>query len=152
MPTWRRCVPTTCQRGYLEFRVDSTQVAISPDKQDITITVNVTEGERFVVSGVKLEGNYLDREDEFKSLVAIRPGEPTTLTRWPKPPRPSPNTSAIRFCLCACRGGAEVDRENNRVSLVLQAEPSRRAYVRRINVSGNNRTRDEVDAPRIPPV
>jgi outer membrane protein insertion porin family len=64
------------QRGYLEFRVDSTQVAISPDKQDISISVNVTEGERFVVSGVKLEGNFLDREDEFKSLVAIRPGEP----------------------------------------------------------------------------
>ena len=64
------------QRGYLEFRIDSTQVAISPDKQDISITVNVTEGERFVVSSVKLEGNYLNREDEFKSLVAIRPGEP----------------------------------------------------------------------------
>jgi outer membrane protein insertion porin family len=47
-------------------------VAISPDKQDISITINITEGERFVVSGVKLEGNYLDKEDEFKSLVTIR--------------------------------------------------------------------------------
>ena len=62
-------------RGYLEFRVDSTQVAISPNKQDMSITVNVTEGERFVVSGVKLEGTYLGREDEFKPLVSIRPGE-----------------------------------------------------------------------------
>ena len=52
-------------RGYLEFKVDSTQVAISPDKQSITITLNVTEGERFVVSGVKLEGNYLGKEEEF---------------------------------------------------------------------------------------
>ena len=58
-------------RGYLEFKVDSTQVAILPNKTDIAITINVTEGERFIVSGVKLEGNFLGKEDEFKSLVTI---------------------------------------------------------------------------------
>ena len=58
-------------RGYLEFRIDSTQVAISPNKQDISITINVTEGDQFVVSKVKLAGNYLGKEDEFKSLIAI---------------------------------------------------------------------------------
>lgn len=63
-------------RGYLEFKVDSTQVAISPDKQSISITLNVSEGERFVVSSVKLEGNYLGKEEEFKSLVTIKPGQP----------------------------------------------------------------------------
>ena len=62
-------------RGYLEFRIDSTQVVIAPDKQSISIAINMTEGERFVVSGVRLEGNYLAKEDEFKALVAIRPGE-----------------------------------------------------------------------------
>jgi outer membrane protein insertion porin family len=62
-------------RGYLEFKVDSTQVAIAPNKTDIGITVNVTEGERFVVSSVKLEGDYLGKNDEFKTLVTIRPGE-----------------------------------------------------------------------------
>jgi outer membrane protein insertion porin family len=50
-------------------------VAISPDKQDISIAINVTEGARYVVSGVKLEGNYLDKDDEFKSLVTIKPGQ-----------------------------------------------------------------------------
>ncbi|MEG0140379.1 MAG: outer membrane protein assembly factor BamA, partial [Comamonas sp.] len=64
------------QRGYLEFRVESTQVAISPDKQNIGLTVNVHEGNQYVVSGVKLDGNFLDRDDEFKSLVKIKPGEP----------------------------------------------------------------------------
>ncbi|HZF86270.1 MAG TPA: outer membrane protein assembly factor BamA, partial [Burkholderiaceae bacterium] len=62
-------------RGYMEFRIDSTQVAISPDRQDLSITVNITEGPKYVVSGVKLEGNYLGREEEFKSLVTIKPGE-----------------------------------------------------------------------------
>jgi outer membrane protein insertion porin family len=61
-------------RGYLDFRVESTQVAISPDKQDISITLNIFEGERFVVSSVKLEGNYLGRDQEFKSLVTVKPG------------------------------------------------------------------------------
>jgi len=55
-------------RGYLEFRVESTQVAIAPDKQSIGITINVTEGERFVVSRIKLAGNYLDKEAEFQFL------------------------------------------------------------------------------------
>ena len=51
-------------------------MAISPDKQSIAVTVNITEGERFVVSSIKLEGNYLGKEEEFKSLVAIKAGEP----------------------------------------------------------------------------
>ena len=62
-------------RGYLDFKIDSTQVAIAPDKESIGITINVTEGERFVVSGVTLDGNYLEKDDEFKSLVTIRAGQ-----------------------------------------------------------------------------
>jgi outer membrane protein insertion porin family len=57
-------------RGYLEFKVDSTQVAILPNKTDISITINITEGERFIVSGVKLEGNFLGKDDEFNSTRA----------------------------------------------------------------------------------
>lgn len=64
------------QRGYLDFRIDSTQVAISPDKQKISLVVNIHEGDKFVVSDVELDGNYLGREEEFKSLVKIRPGQP----------------------------------------------------------------------------
>ncbi|WP_313080382.1 outer membrane protein assembly factor BamA [Pulveribacter sp.] len=132
-------------RGYLEFRIDSTQVAISPDKQDISITVNVTEGPSYVVSGVKLEGNYLDREDEFKSLVTIRPGEPYNADRVAETTKAfTDHFGNFGFAFARVESVPEVDREHNRVALVLRAEPSRRAYVRRINVSGNNRTRDEV--------
>ena len=133
------------QRGYLEFRVDSTQVAISPDKQDITITVNVTEGERFVVSGVKLEGNYLERDDEFKSLVSIRPGEPYNADQVAETTKAfADHFGNFGFAFARIEAVPEMDRENNRVALVLQADPVRRAYVRRISVTGNNRTRDEV--------
>ncbi|HQQ70138.1 MAG TPA: outer membrane protein assembly factor BamA, partial [Alicycliphilus sp.] len=132
-------------RGYLEFRIDSTQVAISPDKQDISITVNVTEGQRYVVSGVKLEGNYLDREDEFKSLVTIRPGEPYNADKVTETTKAfTDHFGNFGFAFARVEAVPEIDRQNNRVALVLRAEPSRRAYVRRIQVSGNNRTRDAV--------
>ena len=132
-------------RGYLEFKLDSTQVAISPDKQDVTITLNVTEGERFIVSGVKLEGNFLDREDEFKSLVAIKPGEAYNADTVADTTKAFTDYyGTFGFAFARVEALPEIDRANNRVSFVLQGEPSRRAYVRRINLAGNNRTRDEV--------
>jgi outer membrane protein insertion porin family len=132
-------------RGFLEFRVDSTQVAISPNKQDITITVNVTEGERYVVSGVKLEGNYLGKEDEFKSLVTIKPGQPYNADQVAETTKAFTDYFGnFGYAFAQVEARPEIDRANNRVDFVLAAEPSRRAYVRRVNIAGNNRTRDEV--------
>lgn len=132
-------------RGYLEFRVDSSQVAMSPDKQEMLITINVTEGERFVVSGVKLEGNYLGKDDEFKSLVKIGVGKPYNAETVAETTKAFTDYfGKFGFAFAKVDARPEIDRQNNRVQFVLQAEPSRRAYVRRILVSGNNRTRDEV--------
>ena len=132
-------------RGYLEFRIDSTQVAISPDKQDVTITINVSEGERFVVSSVKLEGNYIGKEEEFKSLVTIQPGEAYSADTVATTTKAFTDYfGTFGFAFAKVEAVPEIDRVSNRVNFVLRAEPSRRAYVRRINISGNNRTRDEV--------
>lgn len=132
-------------RGYLEFRVDSTQVAISPDKQSISITLNVTEGERFVVSGVKLEGNYLGKEEEFKTLVTIKPGEAYNADLVASTTKGFTDYfGTFGYAFARVEARPEIDRVNNRVAFVLQAEPARRAYVRRISVGGNSRTRDEV--------
>ena len=132
-------------RGYLEFKVNSTQVAISPDKQGISITLNISEGERFVVSGVKLEGNYLTKDEEFKSLVAIKPGEAYNADAVAATTKAfSDYFGTFGFAFARVEAIPEIDRVNNRVAFVLQSDPSRRAYVRRINVAGNNRTRDEV--------
>ena len=132
-------------RGFLEFRVDSTQVAISPNKQDITITVNVTEGERYVVSAVKLEGNYLGKEEEFKSLVTIQPGEPYNADQVAQTTKAFGDYfGKFGYAFANVEARPEIDRNTNRVEFTLLADPSRRAYVRRVNISGNNRTRDEV--------
>ncbi len=132
-------------RGYLEFNIESTQVAISPNKKDIAITINVIEGERFVVSGIKLEGNYLGKDDEFKSLVTIRPGEAYNADQVTQTTKSFTDYYGnFGYAFARVEARPEIDRANNRVALVLQAEPSRRAYVRQLNVVGNSRTRDEV--------
>ncbi len=132
-------------RGYLEFKVDSTQVAILPNKTDIAININITEGERFVVSAIKLEGNFLGKEEEFKSLVTIRPGQAYNADDVAKTTKAFTDYfSNFGFAFARVEARPEIDRANNLVSIVLQADSSRRAYVRKINVTGNNRTRDVV--------
>lgn len=132
-------------RGFLEFRIDSTQVAISPEKDGMSITINVTEGQRYVVSSVELQGEYLGKEAEFKNLVTLRAGEAynvedvnTTVKAF------NDYFGVFGYAFSQVEAVPEIDRVNNRVSFVLRAQPARRVYVRRINVEGNNRTRDEV--------
>jgi len=132
-------------RGYLEFRVDSTQVSISPDKQEMGITLNITEGDRYQVSSVSLEGEYLGRENEFKSLIAMRAGEAYNVEDVTATTKAFTDYfGAFGYAFAQVDAVPEIDRVNKRVAFVLRAQPARRVYVRRINVEGNNRTRDEV--------
>ena len=132
-------------RGYLEFRIDSTQVAISPNKQDISITINVTEGDRFVVSEVAMEGYYLGKDDEFKSLIEIQAGKAYNADEVARTTKAfNEYFGNFGFAFARTDVRPEIDRVTNRVKLVLVADPARRAYVRRINIVGNNRTRDQI--------
>lgn len=132
-------------RGFLEFKVDSTQVAISPDKKDIAITVNITEGEQFAVSKIKLAGNFLGKEQEFQSLVTIKAGEPYNATDVAQTTKAFTDYFAnFGYAFARAEARTDIDRATNRVEITLVGEPSRRVYVRRINVAGNDRTRDEV--------
>lgn len=132
-------------RGFLEFSIDSTQVAITPGKEDMTITINITEGKRYVVSGVRLEGDYLGKEEEFQSLIRIRAGQAYNAEDVAETVRAFTDYfGSFGFAFARVDVQPEIDREHSQVTLVLRAEPSRRAYVRRIQVEGNNRTRDEV--------
>ena len=132
-------------RGYLEFNVESTQVAISPDKQDITVTVNVKEGQPFTVTAVKLEGEYLGKEDDFKTLVLIKPGQPYQAEAVTQTTRAMiERFGTFGFAFAKVEARPDIDRANGTVAITLVAEPARRVYIRRISVAGNTRTRDEV--------
>ena len=132
-------------RGYLEFAIESTQVAISPDKQDIVITLNVKEGPAYTVTQVKLEGDYLGKEEEFKALVKIKPGQPykaETVAETTKAFSDRFGSFGSAFARVDAR--PEIDRDAGQVVLTLSSDLQRRVYVRRINVAGNSVTRDEV--------
>ena len=132
-------------RGYLEFRIESTQVAISPDKQDMSITVNITEGDRYVVKSVALEGEYLGKLEEFKSLVTLRAGEAYNAEDVSATVKAFTDYfGTFGYAFAQVEATPDIDRVNKQVAFVLRAQPARRVYVRRINVEGNNRTRDEV--------
>ena len=133
-------------RGYLEFQITSVQAALSQDKHNIDVTVNVQEGPRYAVSDVKLgAGNWLGKEDEFRSLVSIKPGEiykqeDVTNTIQAMTDR----FGNYGYAFAKVTSEPSVDRANHSVALTLNAAPDQRAYVRNINVKGNAKTRDEV--------
>ncbi|MCB1996090.1 MAG: outer membrane protein assembly factor BamA, partial [Rhodoferax sp.] len=132
-------------RGYLEFAVESTQVTISPDKQDISLAISIREGQRYTVTGIRLEGDYLGREDAFRQLVVPRPGEAyrgDAVTATQKAFTDLYGLYGYAFARVESR--PEIDRANAQAVVVFTASPQRRVYVRRIDVAGNTRTRDEV--------
>ena len=131
--------------GYLEFNIDSTQVSITPDRRDIYITVNVTEGEKYEVADVKVGGELLVPEEELRSLITIKAGE--TFSRE----KLTESTKAISerlgrdgYAFANVNANPDIDKEKRKVSFTFLIDPGRRVYVRRINVVGNSRTRDEV--------
>ncbi|MCK6391600.1 MAG: outer membrane protein assembly factor BamA, partial [Azonexus sp.] len=132
-------------QGYLEFNVDSTQVTISPDKQDVFITVNITEGERYQVSSVKLVGDLTVPEDELKKLVQVRAGDIFSRERLNESTKAvADRLGAEGYAFANVNASPEIDKAKRQVGFTIFIDPGKRVYVRRINVTGNTKTRDEV--------
>jgi outer membrane protein insertion porin family len=132
-------------RGYLDFNIESTQVSITPDKRDIYITVNVTEGPIYTVSDVKLGGDLLVAESELRKLVAVKPGEPFSREKLNETTkRITERLGNEGYAFANANAVPAIDKEKRTVAFTIFVDPGRRVYVRRINIVGNNRTRDEV--------
>ncbi len=132
-------------RGYLEFNVDSTQVSLSADKTKVFVTINVNEGSQFTVSSVSMSGDLLVPEGELRSLIRVQPGEVFSRTRLADSAKAiSDRLGREGYAFAAVNAVPEIDREKRTVSFNFVVDPGRRVYVRRINVSGNAQTRDEV--------
>jgi outer membrane protein insertion porin family len=132
-------------RGYIEFNIDSTQVSITQDKKDIYLTVNITEGEKFKVSSVKLAGELLLPEEELRKMVTFKPGEVFSrekLTETTK--RITERLGNEGYAFANVNAAPEIDKEKREVAFTVFIDPGRRVYVRRVNVTGNTRTKDEV--------
>ncbi|MCX7229392.1 MAG: outer membrane protein assembly factor BamA [Burkholderiales bacterium] len=132
-------------RGFLEFSIDSTQVSIDPDREGVYITVNITEGERYTVTGFQFSGNTLGREAELDKLMLVRQGDVLNGQRLAESTRTMTEVyGSIGYAFANINAIPDVDREKRTVFFNVTVDPGRRAYVRRINISGNARSRDEV--------
>jgi outer membrane protein insertion porin family len=132
-------------RGYLEFNVESTQVSISPDKEGVEITIDVNEGEQYRVSEIRFGGELLGREQEFRPLVQLKPGDVFSGSRLTdSTKRISDKLGTLGYAFANVNAVPQVDRDKREVAFDILVDPGRRVYVRRIDIAGNARTRDEV--------
>lgn len=132
-------------RGFLEFNIESTQVSISTDKKEIYITISLTEGERYVVSSVKLAGDLLLPEEEFKKAMKVKPGDVFSREKLNESTKAiSDRLGAQGYAFANVNAAPELDKEKRQVAFTIFVDPGKRAYVRRINITGNSKTRDEV--------
>lgn len=132
-------------RGYLRFNVDSTQVSLSPDKSQVYIDINVTEGDAFKISDVRLAGDLPVPEDELKTLLLAQPGQVysqkvVTLTSEII----SRRLGRDGYLLADVQGVPELDDATKTAKIVFYVNANRVVSVRRINFSGNMKTDDEV--------
>jgi len=132
-------------RGYLDFNIESTQVSITPDRLGIYVTVNITEGEKYTVTGVRLSGQMLVPREELEKLVQLKTGDVFSREKL------AASTKAITdrlgndgYAFANANAIPDVDKEKRTVAFNIVIDPGRRVYVRRIDVSGNVKTRDEV--------
>lgn len=132
-------------RGYLDFAVQSTQVSITPDKQEVHITVVVKEGKPFRVEGVDFVGEMLGRKDEFEQLVSLQLGEIFSGSELgASRARIVERLGELGFAFANVNAQPDLNREKQTVKFTVLIDPGRRIYVRRINISGNSQTRDVV--------
>ena len=132
-------------RGYLQFEIESTQVAVSPAKDAVYITANVVEGDRFTVTGVDLSGDLVLPEEDLSRFLLVAEGQVFSqqlvtsteeyLTR---------RLGNEGYNFAKVTGIPEVGDGDAEVSIKFFIDPGRRTYVRRINFEGNDRTADNV--------
>lgn len=132
-------------RGYLEFRIDSTQVSVSPNKKEVFITANITEGEKFTVSSVDLSGDLVLPETDLRRFLLVSEGQvfsqimvtntEENLTR---------RLGDEGYNFAKVTGIPDVNDKKNTVAMKFFVDPGKRTYVRRISFKGNQKTADNV--------
>ena len=132
-------------KGYLRFNIDSTQVSVSPERESVYVTANLTEGEQYTVKNFDFIGDLLGREELIKSIVPLKTGElyngsiVTASEEYIKS-----YLARFGYANAEVRTIPDIDDENKEVKLTLSVNPGKRIYVRRIMVNGNQVTADEV--------
>ncbi len=132
-------------RGYMRFNVESTQVSLSPNKEDVYVSMNIHEGNIYTVNKVKLAGDLIVEEAQLNNLIIMKEGQTfsrrkMTLTQ----DLISKRLGNEGFTFAKVNGVPKINDEDKTVAITFYVEPGKRTYVRRINFTGNESTMDEV--------
>ena len=131
--------------GYLEFNIDSTQISITPDKNDIYITVNVTEGEKYTISAVTVSGDTPVAKAEIEKLVQVKAGDDFSREALSKTSQMVGERLASEgYAFANVNAIPDLNKEKHEVAFNFMIDPGQRVYIRHLNISGNTKTRDEV--------
>lgn len=131
-------------RGYLDFSVESSQVSISPDKQEVFIAIAVKEGPQYTISDIRLRGDLIVGEEELRKFIPVKEGDVFSRAQM------TAISEALSFRLgregyaFASVNAVPEPGEDNTAAVTFFVEPGKRAYVRRVNFDGNVSTKDEV--------
>lgn len=132
-------------RGYINFNIDSTQVSLSPDKEEVYLTVNITEGNSYTVREVKLAGNLLRPESDYQNLVLVKAGDIFSRKNVVETrKRIADSLAELGYPYANVNISPVIDEDSRSVAMTVFIDPGRRIYVRRINIGGNAKSRDEV--------
>lgn len=132
-------------RGYLEFNIESTQVSITPDREKIFITVAITEGPVYHIGGIKFGGNLIVPEEELRALVLIHPGDVFSREKVvDATKRITDRLGNDGYSFANVNPVPDLDRTTRVASFTFFVDPGRRVYVRHVNISGNQKTKDGV--------
>ncbi len=132
-------------RGYLQFRIDSTQVSVSPNKEEVYITANVTEGDKFTVGKVDLSGDLVLPEEDLRRFLLVNEGQ--TFSQQLVTSTEEYITRRLGnegYNFAKVTGIPEVEEDSNVVAMKFFVDPGKRTYVRRISFKGNQKTADDV--------
>ncbi|GAB2934567.1 outer membrane protein assembly factor BamA [Rheinheimera gaetbuli] len=132
-------------RGYLRFNIDSSQVSVSPDKESVYVTLNVTEGEKYTIKGVKFVGDLIGQDDFINQVLPLKDGQlyNGALVTYTEESI-SKLLARFGYANSKVRTIPKINDDTKDVELTISVEPGKRVYVRRIAVSGNANTKDEV--------
>ncbi len=132
-------------RGYINFSIDSSQVSITPEKKDIFISINISEGDQYSIGKVKFSGDLIVAEEELRELISITEGEIFSRQLVTQSSaRLSERLGEVGYAFANINPIPEIDKAAKRVDLTFFIDPGKRIYVRNVNITGNQKTNDEV--------
>ena len=132
-------------RGYVQVKVGTPVLELSPDKQSLFITINVEEGPQYHLGKIDIKGDLLESREYFLERVSVRPGDIFNRSKLSEDLQRLTDLYKDRgYAYVNATPATPVDEKTRTVDLVFDIQKGELVYFERINIRGNSKTRDKV--------